>query len=186
MNSLNQSIFLEINRYADQSKTLDSLMIAAAEAMPYLFIALLLYLWFANKKSEALYAGYAATFAIAINQIINLFYYHARPFMDDLGKTLILHKADNSFPSDHTTFVMSIAMMLVTFESTRKVGVVALLLALWCGLSRVYLGVHYPFDILGAVVVAFISAYVISLSKGILGGLNNYIISIWNQIVGRI
>jgi len=165
MDSINQNIFLEINRYANQNEILDSLMIGAAEAMPYIFIGLLLYLWFTNRKNEALYAGYAATLGVAINQIINAFYFHARPFMDGIGKTLIKHKAENSFPSDHTTFVMSIALMLLTFKSTRKIGAIATLFALWCGVARVYLGVHYPFDILGAIAVASISVYIVTLSK---------------------
>ena len=186
MDNINKSIFLEINKYASQNEVADSLMMMAAEAMPYIFIGLLLYLWFANKKSESLYAGYAATLGIAINQLINIFYFHARPFMDGLGKTLIEHKAENSFPSDHTTFVISIALMLLTFKGIRKIGVAATLLALWCGVARVYLGVHYPFDILGAVAVALVSVYIVILLKGIFQRLNNYIILIWDKVTSRI
>ena len=185
MDSINQNIFLEINRYANQNEILDSLMIGAAEAMPYIFIGLLLYLWFTNRKNEALYAGYAATLGVAINQIINAFYFHARPFMDGIGKTLIQHKAENSFPSDHTTFVISIALMLMTFKSTRKIGIIATLLALWCGVARVYLGVHYPFDILGAIAVASTSVYIVTLSKNRLQKINDYIISIWNKMIRK-
>jgi len=181
LKTLNQNIFLTINADAGQNHLLDVIMSAAAQYTPYIFIAILFYLWFSNKKNEALYAGYATTLGVGINSIIGLFYFHPRPFMDGLGVALLHHKAENSFPSDHTTFVLSIALMLTTFKSTRVLGVVSVLLAIWCGISRVYCGVHYPFDILGSIVVSIIAVIIISILKNKLASLNNFIISIWHK-----
>ena len=36
-------------------------------------------------------------------------------------------------------------------------GLVFLLLMLWVGVARIYVGVHYPLDILGGVIVGFLS-----------------------------
>ena len=182
MLSLNQDIFLSINSYALKSHLLDSVMTAAARDMPFLFIGLLLYLWFKDKKVEALYAGYATTLGVGINLIIGLFYFHNRPFMDHLGATLLAHKSENSFPSDHTTFTVSIALMLLTFKSTRTLGIISTFLALWCGLARVYAGVHYPFDILGSIVVSIIAVTFIMVLKDKLTVVNKFIISIWYKI----
>jgi len=102
--------------------------------------------------------------------------------MDHLGTTLLTHKPENSFPSDHTTFTLSIALMLLTFRSTRLIGVLATLLALWCGLARVYGGIHYPFDILGSIVVALVATGIITMLRGKLAGLNDGIVGIWNAI----
>jgi undecaprenyl-diphosphatase len=74
--------------------------------------------------------------------------------MENLGTTLLAHKPENSFPSDHTTFTLSIALMLITFKSTRILGIILSFLALWCGIARVYSGVHWPFDIVGSIVTA--------------------------------
>lgn len=182
MKTINQDIFLSLNSYAGKNHILDTVMILAAQMMPYLFIALLFYLWFSKRKKEALYAGYATTLGVGINLLIGLFYFHPRPFMDHLGVTLLSHKAETSFPSDHTTFTLSIALMLLTFKSTRLIGVVATMLALWCGIARVYAGVHYPFDIAGSIVVAFVAVLVISVFKSRLVTLNKLIISIWDKI----
>jgi len=157
-------------------------MKSAAQYLPYIFIIFLFYLWFSNKKIEALYAGYATTLGVGINLFIGTFYFHNRPFMDHLGTTLLSHKADSSFPSDHTTFTMSIALMLLCFKSTRIIGVIATFLALWCGIARVYVGVHYPFDILGSIVVSIVAVLIITILKNRLSIVNKFIISIWYKI----
>ena len=182
MKTLNQNIFLSINSYAQQNHTIDFFMTTIAQYLPYVFIGLLFYLWFTNRKNEALYAGYATTLGVSINSIIGLFYFHPRPFMENIGVTLLAHKPENSFPSDHTTFVISIALMLITFKSTRKLGIISLILALWCGVARIYCGVHYPFDILGSIVVSIIAVSIILLLKNKLAVVNEFIISIWNKI----
>ena len=182
METLNQNIFISINSNTGQNHTVDFFMTMLAQYLPYIFIGLLFYLWFTNRKNEALYTGYATTSAVGINSIIGLFYFHPRPFMENLGITLLSHKPENSFPSDHTTFVVSIALMLITFKSTRILGIISIILALWCGVARVYCGVHYPFDIMGSILVSIIAVIIITIFKDKLSILNNIIISIWDRI----
>lgn len=182
MEELNKNIFLTLNSFAGQHHTLDLLMIIVADYMPYIFIILLFYLWFNDKKKEALYAGYATILGIATNQLIGTFFYHNKPFMHGLGLNLLPHKVENSFPSDHTTFTLSIAFMLLTFKQTRILGIVTTILALWCGLARVYAGAHYPFDIVGSIIVATIAVIVISVLNVKFKLANELIISIWNKI----
>ncbi len=182
MEELNKQLFLDINQYAGNNPFIDYLMVAVAEVMPYFFIGILFYLWFTNIRNEALYAGYATTLGVGINQIIGFFYFHPRPFMENLGTTLLAHKPENSFPSDHTTFTLSIALMLITFKSTRILGIILSFLALWCGIARVYTGVHWPFDLVGSVITSILAVVVIYLFKSKLIKLNDIIINIWNKI----
>lgn len=60
--------------------------------------------------------------------------------------------ADYSFPSDHTiiAFALAVGLLLVS----RKLGIVAVVLAAIEGFSRVYLGQHYPHDVLAGAVLA--------------------------------
>ncbi len=179
---MNQELFLAINSFAGKNHILDLFMIGSAKAVPYLFILVLIYLWFRDKKNEALYAGYSASLGILISKTIGLVYFHPRPFMDNLGTMIIHHKADSSFPSDHTTFTMSIAFMLLTFKSTRNLAIILTFLALLCGIGRIYVGVHYPFDILGGIIVAAIATAIIYFLQNHLQKLNEIIINIWNKI----
>lgn len=77
-----------------------------------------------------------------------------------LGQNFLEHTPESSFPSDHATvmFTLAIALMLA---SLRKLGLLILLLGTLVGWARVYLGVHFPFDIAGALLVSLISAWLI-------------------------
>ena len=81
---------------------------------------------------------------------------------------LIEKQHDFSFPSGHTT--NSLACGWVIFRmAPKKLGVPALILAVLIALSRLYVGVHYPTDVLGGTIVGITCACVaMPLSKWLL------------------
>lgn len=89
-----------------------------------------------------------------IAAIIDKLYYHPRPFVLDMGHTLIHHAATNSFPSHHMLAMSSMALAFLLFSREKLVGTICVILAWIVGWSRVYLGVHFPFDIFGAFIIA--------------------------------
>jgi len=81
---------------------------------------------------------------------------HPRPFMIGLGHTLIPHAADSSFPSDHATVLFAVSLTLLLGRAT--VPGLAVLLAGFCvAWARIFLGVHFPLDMIGAAAVAGIA-----------------------------
>jgi len=173
MEQFNVSAFLFVNQYAGKSKMLDSILITAVDMMPYLFVMVLLYLWFSSnieKKQASLNAVMSVALGMLTSNVISMFYYNPRPFVENLGVQLIEHAPDSSFPSDHATFTFSVAITLLLNKETRVLGIVLFVLSLISSMSRVYGGIHYPLDILGAVFVAlfaskFASTFVLKASK---------------------
>jgi len=187
--ALNKNVFLAINSLANRSGWVDNTAIVLAEYLPLLFVGVLVTLWFSTKhngKGCALYAGYSAVIGVSINVLITLFYFHPRPFMDGVGTTLIQHVPDTSFPSDHTTFMLSIAMVLCSLKVTRTLGLSLLVLGVVGGLSRVFSGVHYPLDILGSVVVSFVAALFVLGFRKKLDFINKIIINKYFIIAHKI
>ena len=184
LNQLNTEIFYAINRFAGSNFALDKIAIVTAKYLPLLFVLFLLYLWIRNTtyKHISLYAGYSAIVGLLINFLITAFYFHPRPFMNNVGTLLIRHAPDTSFPSDHTTFMLSIASMLVYYQKTRILGIILFIMGLIGGVSRIYCGLHYPFDVFGSLMVAIISSGIIFAFQEKLHKLNILIIALYNKI----
>ncbi|MCK8681561.1 phosphatase PAP2 family protein [Streptomyces lichenis] len=94
------------------------------------------------------WAPLAAGVALLVNIPIRGFVERPRPFLDHQGlEVLVPGKTDYSFVSDHATLAMALAAGL--FVAHRRFGLAAIGLALSEGFCRVYLGVHYPTDVIG-------------------------------------
>ncbi len=184
-NQLNVGLFNLINYFAGRNVFLDKIGIVLAKYSPIIFVLFLLYLWFGKKENKniGLFSGYSAVLGLLLNFSITLFYFHPRPFMDHIGTLLIDHSAETSFPSDHTTFMLSVAFMLLYFKKTRKVGILLAVFGFIGGLARVFCGVHYPFDIFGSIFVAMFSSYMIFLSLGRLQKFNDLIINLYSKVL---
>ncbi|MCQ2483760.1 MAG: phosphatase PAP2 family protein [Clostridia bacterium] len=75
------------------------------------------------------------------------------------GSTL---ESEFSFPSGHTTAAMS-AMTGLFFVGNRKYSWTAFIFAVLMGMSRVFLCVHFPSDILGGFVIGFVAGLISSI-----------------------
>ncbi|MEU2333289.1 phosphatase PAP2 family protein [Streptomyces sp. NPDC006654] len=94
------------------------------------------------------WAPLAAALAVLVNVPIRGFVERPRPFLTHQGlDVLVSGKTDYSFVSDHATITMAMGVGL--FVAHRRFGLVGIVLALAEGFCRVYMGVHYPTDVVG-------------------------------------
>lgn len=122
-----------------------------------LTLALLLF-----KKTRKVGLSCALSMVIGLiftNLILKNWIARVRPYELIDGLTILVSKPhDWSFPSGHTT--NSLAAALVMFHLLpRKYGIPALVLAIVIALSRLYVGVHYPTDVLGGALIAAVAAW---------------------------
>ncbi|WP_338671869.1 phosphatase PAP2 family protein [Streptomyces sp. SCSIO 30461] len=91
---------------------------------------------------------FAAGAALLVNIPIRDFVERPRPFREHQGiEVLVGGETGFSFVSDHATMAMALGVGL--FMAHRRIGLAAIGLALVEGCSRVYLGGHYPTDVVG-------------------------------------
>ena len=157
LSELNLSLFSWINASPEASNT--SIHFAIFIANDLLYCMILLFAWFwlrgnYDTKKQILKAFIFTSIAILISQCISHAYYHPRPFVMEVGRTLIYHAPNGSFPSDHMLIFSSITFSYL-FSAQRKLGIFLLVMAWLVAWSRVYLGVHFPLDMLGAFLLAF-------------------------------
>ncbi len=165
MEDFNDTLFLWINAHEHPSM----LALAAATFFGKYIIwvvpALVAIGWLRGGeycRKVLLEAGASGLAGLIINQFISLIWQHPRPFMIGLGHTFLAHAANSSFPSDHLTLIWAVACSLLMHHGTRRVGTALALLGLPVAWARIYLGVHFPFDMLGAAIVGAFSAWLAS------------------------
>ena len=158
--AFNNQLFLLINAPAHPYPTTVALAEFAASGVIILVPFLLVALWVWGNPTHR--AGLAATavaaaLALGANQLLGLLWYEPRPFVIGLGRTLIAHPPENSFPSDHTTFMVTLGLSLIITRAAPAWGKVVILLGLLVAWARIYLGLHFPIDMLtsGAVGASF-------------------------------
>ena len=154
--AFNQALFLQMNAGVGTPSWVINTVVAVAEDLIYLIPVLLLVLWFTGDKARrslALKVCLVAMLGVGLNQVIGLFWQHPRPFMIGLGQTLLPHVDDSSFPSDHMT-VFTGAGLTLLLDGALGLGLATLAIGLGVAWGRVFLGVHFPLDMAGAVGVA--------------------------------
>lgn len=162
---LNQTIFQWIHHGAGTRPLIDALAVFFAEAGPLLLAAYLVVLWFwvrKDKKILLIEAAEAALIGLAINQLVGLFYYYPRPFMIGLCTPLLAHVPENSFPSDHATLMFGAALYLLMNRGGARYGITLLTAAFLTAWGRVYVGLHFPFDMAGSFLIALAAAGLMS------------------------
>jgi undecaprenyl-diphosphatase len=111
------------------------------------------YLFLARKYAAAWLIIVAVCGGIVLNDLLKAAFIRPRP---DLVYQAV-RVFTSSFPSGHaelsTTTYLTIAALLAQNQSSFKIGLyfiaLAAFLSILIGMSRIYLGVHYPTDVLG-------------------------------------
>lgn len=150
-------LYLTVNNFARSTGWLHSPVTAYAKYGLVIFAGLLLVGWWvardrpARVMAAALLAPVSTVVAVALNQPIIKSVAETRPYVVHPGALVLVSKtSDPSFPSDHAAMAGAVAVGL--FLVSRRLGLVAIVCALVMAFARVYVGAHYPQDVLAGLV----------------------------------
>ncbi|XWJ90660.1 undecaprenyl-diphosphate phosphatase [Phytobacter ursingii] len=159
LENLNYTLFAMINATPDSP----AWMIAAARfiandvisIVPLLAVAL--WLWGPRKQLHAqrqlvIKVTMAMAVSMSLSLVLGHLFPHNRPFVDHVGYNFLPHSPDYSFPSDHGTVIFTFAIAFIAWHRAWS-GAVLMLVALAIAWSRVYVGVHWPLDMVGGLFV---------------------------------
>lgn len=101
----------------------------------------------------AVWVGMAAVIALGANQIVSNFVGRPRPFVPHPGLLVLVGKThDYSFPSDHASIAGAIVVALFV-AGRHRLAILAVAIAITLAFARVYVGVHYPSDVVAGLVL---------------------------------
>ena len=112
-----------------------------------------------KKKDILIFSVFCLPLVIILAKFAGHLYYNPRPFVVGNFVPLIHHVANNGFPSHHT--LLSFAIAGIVFVFSRGWGFAFLVLALWVGFSRIYVGVHHVIDVLASILISLGSVWLI-------------------------
>jgi undecaprenyl-diphosphatase len=154
-----RSLFSSINEWAQDTPWLHGFFKTYAGYGVVLFAVLLIAGYLVARRSRdldlltaSLWAALAPLIAVAVNQPIASGVNEPRPFAVFPHALLLAHRStDPSFTSDHATMAGAVAVGL--FLVSRRLGAIAAAAAVLMAFARVYVGAHYPVDVLAGLVL---------------------------------
>ncbi|MDT8716496.1 phosphatase PAP2 family protein [Clostridium sp. 19966] len=182
---MNMEFFRLINNLAYQNRIIDEIMIFFSKYVPYMFMLIMVIVFLRgilNKNLECRQSAVSTLIFTIINMIISSIiggiYYVDRPFVHNKVNLLFHHVQDASFPSDHATGTMSIARGFASYNKWLSIALTVL--SLFVGFSRVYVGHHYPADVIGAYIMVLFTSWIYNLK------LRNIVINLYKAIEDKI
>ena len=124
-----------------------------------LSLAMLLYR--PTRKAGALALGAMVLGLLVTNVTIKPLVERARPWLDWPIVPLVTEGDPNSFPSGHTCAAFAAGLSWARALPWRWGRAAAVIAAVCMGLSRLYVGVHYPTDVLVGAVIGALCAWVV-------------------------
>lgn len=154
-----------LNGLAGQNAPFDAFMISIATVgIPFMVLAVMGQWWSGADRPGTRHvlvsAGLSFLLGLSFNQMLLLLVDRARPYAAGVTHLIVPPSADPSFPSDHATAALAIAVSFALGGMPRRarwLGIAALLVSM----SRVFIGTHYVSDVLGGWLTGAAAAMVV-------------------------
>lgn len=160
LSEINIELFRMFNDLGKEVMFLNPIMIFFAKYMKYFLLFGIIMYWFTRKRENRIMiisSMFAFVIAEVFGAIAGAIHSNNQPFVElNNVNQLIGHAIDNSFPSDHAIEFFSICITFLLFK--KNLRYVWLAIAILVSFSRIWVGVHYPADILVGAILGIIGA----------------------------
>lgn len=163
LNDINLSLFNFIN--ATPITSISTLILAKflAKRLILIFLLITIACWFWGQSKNLVCqrvfvckTALAFIIGLAISGFIGVIFPQERPFMLGIGQHFLAHAPRPSFPSNHATIAFTFAFSSL-FWLRHWIGLLLFIPAFTIAWARIFLGVHWPLDMVSSFLVAIMS-----------------------------
>ncbi len=188
-----QALFLHINGLAGKVPIIDGFFRGISN--DYFAVIscclILIWLWFGTRGDErrqvyqrtVLIAAISIGLASLLMLIVNQYYFRPRPFNElppGSVNLLFYRPTDSSFPSNLAAVLFAIAVPIII--KIRSYGLILLAIAVFSSFGRIYIGIHYPLDVLGGAAIGALGALLAYGTAWLIAPLMNLIMSLLRKL----
>ncbi len=158
---MDKKIFLRLYNFTLNHKIIYSVIrfIVQISAYAFFFIFGVMSAILVFFRDERFFRFFFITvFVIFFNMIIRNLIGRKRPFDALKTKSIVYHKSEGSFPSNHSASAMIISFAF--FYINYRIGTIIFIMAVFTGISRVFAGLHYLSDVLAGFFVGIFFGYI--------------------------
>lgn len=166
---LDKNAFLFINAKSGTYPLVDSVakIIASDYLIPVSFSLILVLIWFRGRSLKFQIEGRTAVLksistllsACFVVFILNEIAFRDRPYTLPDARLIFYAPTDSSFPSNSVAAVAGMAIPI--FRTYRVLGIIMLIGSFSLGVGRIFVGIHFPGDIIGGLLIAIVSFWII-------------------------
>jgi undecaprenyl-diphosphatase len=161
---LEKLLLMKIRSRVGRRRWLDRSLAHAAVRGPLWFFAVMGWVFWiggATGRWAVVQAVAAAVLTRGVNEVIGRIRHRDRPFVQEGFQPLIEHRASFSFPSNHSAcgFALAVAVLF----GAPLYGALMLAMAALMAYARLYVGVHYPLDVLAGALIGTAVAWLVHL-----------------------
>jgi len=161
---MNVDLFRTINDLGKEYTYLNNFFIFMAEYMVFVLAFIALIFWFTRREENRMMiisATISFILAEMMGKIAGTLHSNNQPFAELSNVNKLIEKAvDNSFPSDHTILFFAFCMTFFIYQ--KRWRYIWIMLALVVGISRIWVGVHYPADVIVGAIISIFSTFIAS------------------------
>ena len=167
-------IFQTINGFSRRYWLVDYIAVFTAEYLGYFLVLAAIFLIFKEKKwVDRIYFFSLVSLSLIlsrgiITEIIKFFSNRQRPFASlNIQPLLDRNDINMSFPSGHASFYFALAFSISLFYFAKeknfknKIGFWFFGFAVLMGISRIFVGIHWPSDILAGAIIGITSSFLV-------------------------
>lgn len=163
LSEVNVNLFRAVNDLGKEYPFLNPVMVFIAEYLLFFLVVGALGYWLTRNQSNkvmVLCGLLTVLFAEIIARIAGMIHSNHQPFAELANVNQLIEKTvDNSFPSDHTILFFSLCVTYWLFK--RGWGFLMIIVAIIVGISRIWVGVHYPADVFVGSIISILSAVMV-------------------------